>query len=131
MSTRKAQLFARLAETYRELAELEGGPANEGPANESRAGYPRKVGIPPAMLSKAELGAALHRSAATIDRWVLDGMPCESMGTYRLFSLAACQAWAASRPKPGRPAKKAPLSPTIDADTAPEYTIRTRARKTA
>lgn len=129
-SDKRGRIYATLATAYAELAELEGVPvaiAAQAPANGDGvpAAAPRR---PATMLSKAELGAALHRSPATIDRWSASGMPHQEMGSYRLFDLAACQAWAASRPKPGRPARKAP---PVDAAAPAEYTIRTRTPKSA
>jgi hypothetical protein len=82
---------------------------------------------PPQRLSKAELAQALRRTPATVDRWVALGMPCENMGSYRLFDLDACRAWVAARPRKAatKPAP-APTRPPVAATPPPGVELRTR-----
>jgi hypothetical protein len=80
----------------------------------------------PALLSKSELAHALRRSSPTIDRWAKQGMPFHDMGSYRLYDLSACREWVARRPRPGRPAKVAP--PTPSSTLPPGVELRTRKR---
>jgi hypothetical protein len=54
--------------------------------------------MPTSRLTKSHLAVALGRSPSTIDRYVLEGMPCEDAGTRRMFDLEACRAWLRGRP---------------------------------
>jgi hypothetical protein len=78
-----------------------------------RGGAVSPASPPPARLSKAELAVALHRTPATVDRWVRDGMPCDDMGSYKLFDLAACRAWVAARPRVERPQLARAVAPPV------------------
>ena len=82
----------------------------------------------PKRMTRSEIASAMHRTATTIDRWVAAGMPCEDLGSYRLFDPAACMAWASRRAKPGRPVKRAPAALP---DNAPAPELRTRVRRSA
>ncbi len=54
---------------------------------------------PTGLLSRGALGKHLSRSVATVDRLVLEGMPCTFVGDGKRFDLAECRAWLVARGK--------------------------------
>lgn len=74
------------------------------------------------LLDGRALDQALGVSATTRNRFVVEGMPCELVGTRRRFDLAACRAWLAARgPKPTKvmvTPPKTPAEDTIDVSRA-------------
>lgn len=65
----------------------------------------------PALLRKDELATQLRVSPATIDRYVVAGMPYRPFGSAKRFSLADCLAWTASRPR--KPKLPAPIFDSV------------------
>ena len=67
----------------------------------------------PALLRKDELAAQLRVSPATIDRYVLAGMPYRPFGSAKRFSLVDCLAWTASRPRKPKLVAHAPIFDSV------------------
>jgi len=64
----------------------------------SETGLP--AGVVDAVLNRGELARALNKSEPTIDRYIVDGMPCLVEGTNGRaweFQLSACWAWLKGR----------------------------------
>lgn len=71
---------------------------DEALARAAEAGAKRALELAqPTNLTKSQLAAALNRSVATIDRYILAGMP-HNGGVRKTFDPRACRTWLAARP---------------------------------
>lgn len=90
INARVAFAFVAAHRAFADTLEAELAEANDDPPEVPQA--------EPILLRKNEIAVQLRVSSATIDRYVLAGMPYKPFGAAKRFDLEACLAWTTSRP---------------------------------